>query len=143
MATSPVQVALPIVLTAAERATLERWARILLQAVAGLSNAASARALRTDRECVGRRRARFAAERLPGLQHEGARGPRNLLRTSGTEHQRVTNVPCRWDARPLTGLATCPREGGMDRLTLTLLGTLLAFLSALCLDSKGLQGVRR
>jgi hypothetical protein len=31
----------------------------------------------------------------------------------------------------------------MDRLTLTLLGTLLAFLSALCLDSSGLQGVRR
>ena len=68
MATHPLQVAFPIVLTAAERATLERWARILLQAVAGLSNAASARALRTDRECVGRWRARFAAERLLGLQ---------------------------------------------------------------------------
>ncbi len=86
MATPTVQVALPIVLTAAERATLERWARgrriprrlvrrarIVLQAAAGLSNAAIARVLRTDRECVGRWRARFAAERLPGLQHEAAR----------------------------------------------------------------------
>jgi hypothetical protein len=52
-------------------------------------------------------------------------------------------MPCRWDAQPLAGLATYPREGGMDRLTLTLLGTLLAFLSALCLDSSGLQRVRR
>ncbi|MGD0265612.1 MAG: helix-turn-helix domain-containing protein [Candidatus Methylomirabilota bacterium] len=89
MATHPVQVALPIVLTAAERTTLERWARgrrvprrvvrrarIILQAAAGLSNAAIARALRTDRECVGRWRARFAAQRLPGLQHEAARSGR-------------------------------------------------------------------
>jgi AraC-like DNA-binding protein len=89
MATHPVQVAFPIVLTAAERATLERWARgrrvprrlvrrasIVLQAAAGLSNAAIARALRTDRECVGRWRARFAVERLPGLQHEAARSGR-------------------------------------------------------------------
>jgi DNA-binding CsgD family transcriptional regulator len=89
MATSPVHVALPIVLTPAERATLERWARgrrvprrlvrrarIVLRAAAGLSNAAIARALRTDRECVGRWRARFAAERLPGLQHEAARSGR-------------------------------------------------------------------
>jgi tetratricopeptide (TPR) repeat protein len=86
MATPPVHVALPIVLTAAERATLERWARgrrvprrlvrrarIILQAAAGRSNAAIARALRTDRECVGRWRARFAAQRLPGLSHEAAR----------------------------------------------------------------------
>jgi transposase len=45
-----------------------RRARIVLQSTAGLSNAAIARALRTDRECVGRWRARFAAERLLGLQ---------------------------------------------------------------------------
>ncbi|MGD0266134.1 MAG: helix-turn-helix domain-containing protein [Candidatus Methylomirabilota bacterium] len=94
MATSPVQVALPSVLTAAERApTLERWARgrriprrvvrrarIVLQAAAGLANAAIARALRTDRECVGRCRARFAAERLPGLPHEAARPGRPVVR---------------------------------------------------------------
>jgi DNA-binding CsgD family transcriptional regulator len=89
MATHPVQVALPIVLTPAERATLERWARgrrvprrlvrrarIILRAAAGLSNAAIARALRTDRECVGRWRARLAAERLAGLPHEAARSGR-------------------------------------------------------------------
>lgn len=89
MATPTIHVALPIVPTAEERATLERWARgrrvprrlvrrarIILQAAAGLSNAAIARALRTDRECVGRWRARFAAKRLPGLQHEAARSGR-------------------------------------------------------------------
>ena len=86
MAIPPVPVALPLVVTAEERVILERWARgrrvpkrvvrrarIILRAAAGLSNAAIARALRTDRECVGRWRARFAAERLPGLQHEAAR----------------------------------------------------------------------
>ena len=86
MATHPVQVALPSVLTAAERAILERWARgrriprrlvrrarLVLQAAAGLTAAAIARALQTDRECVGRWRARFAAQRLPGLSHEAAR----------------------------------------------------------------------
>jgi transposase len=86
MAPSPIHPVSPIVLTPAERVTLERWARgrriprrlvrrarIVLQAAAGLSVAASARALGTDRECVGRWRARFAAERLAGLQHEAAR----------------------------------------------------------------------
>ncbi len=86
MAISPGQPARPIVLTPAEQATLERWARgrrvprrlvrrarIVLQAAAGLPVAASARALRTDRECVARWRARFTAARLAGLQHEAAR----------------------------------------------------------------------
>ena len=52
---------------------LVRRARIILHAAAGLSNTAIARALRTDRECVGRWRARFAAQRLAGLQREAAR----------------------------------------------------------------------
>jgi transposase len=86
MARLPVPVAVPIVLTPAERVVLERWARgrrvprrlvrrarIVLRAVAGESNAAIARALRTDRECVGRWRGRFAAERLAGLQREAPR----------------------------------------------------------------------
>lgn len=76
----------PIVLTPDERPILERWARgrrvprrlvrrarIVLQAVAGRSNAAIARALRTDRECVGHWRARFATQRLAGLQHDAPR----------------------------------------------------------------------
>ncbi|HSB79850.1 MAG TPA: helix-turn-helix domain-containing protein [Candidatus Methylomirabilis sp.] len=86
MATHQVHVAIPVVLTPEERTTLERWARgrrvsrrlvrrarIVLQAAAGLSVAASARALHTDRECVGRWRARFLASRLAGLQHEALR----------------------------------------------------------------------
>jgi homeodomain-containing protein len=80
MATHPVPV-LPITLTRKERTTLRRWARglevpryvvlrarIILRAAAGLTNAAIARALRTDRECVGRWRARFAEARLAGLE---------------------------------------------------------------------------
>ena len=59
--------AIPIILTADERTTLERWARgrrtpvrlvlrakIVLRAAAGLQNTAIAAALHTDRECVGR-----------------------------------------------------------------------------------------
>ena len=86
MASLPVPVAVTIVLTPAERVVLERWARgrrvprrlvrrarIVLQAAAGASNAAIARALHTDRECVGRWRARFAENRLAGLQREAPR----------------------------------------------------------------------
>ena len=137
MATHPVQVALPIVLSAAERATLERWARgrriprrvvrrarIVLQAAAGLSNAAIARALRTDRECVGRWRARFAAERLPGLQHEAARSgrppgiPDAVLPVFPFPTQRGPGPCCRFPRNSLTlqgSLRKMPSRGGAVR----------------------------
>ncbi|MEI8191992.1 MAG: helix-turn-helix domain-containing protein, partial [candidate division NC10 bacterium] len=124
--------ALPLVLTAEERTTLERWARgrrvprrvvrrarIILRAAAGLSTAAIARALRTDRECVGRWRARFAAARLPGLQHEAARPGRppvipdevlqalvTLLMTTGPSAGRP------WSCRSLA------REAGVSPATI-------------------------
>ena len=76
----------PIVLTAEERRRLTRWARgrrtsarlvrrarIVLRAAAGQSNAAIARALHTDRECVARWRGRFATHRLAGIQREAVR----------------------------------------------------------------------
>ena len=93
----------PINLTPAERSTLERWARgrrvprrlirrarIVLRAAEGLSNAAIARALRTDRECVGRWRARFAAHRLAGLQREAPRPGRPPVIPAGVVHALVT-----------------------------------------------------
>ncbi len=125
MAAAPVQPAFPVVLTPAERTTLERWARgrrlprrlvrrarIVLQAVAGLSVAASARALRTDRECVGRWRARFAASRLAGLQHEAARPgrpsviPANVLQALVTLLTATVSREGRpWSIRSLARLA--------------------------------------
>ncbi len=84
--TSTGKTPIPIVLTPEERSQLDRWAqgrrtpvrlvrraRIILRAAAGLSHAAIARALRTDRECVGRWRARFAEHRLAGIQREAPR----------------------------------------------------------------------
>ena len=86
MTTATAKVLMPIILTADVRTRLERWARgrrtparlvrrarIVLRAAAGMSNAAIARALHTDRECVGRWRARFAAHRLAGIQREAPR----------------------------------------------------------------------
>jgi len=46
-------------------------------------------------------------------------------------------------ATPGWPVRSLERIMAMDKFTLTLLGTLLAFLSALCLDSSGLQGVWR
>lgn len=109
----PRPVPIPILLTPAERTTLERWARgrrvprrlvrrarIVLQAAAGLANAAIARVLRTDRECVGRWRARFAAERLAGIQAEAPR--------SG----RPPRIPPEVPPVLLFLLLTTPRPGG-------------------------------
>lgn len=88
-----------------ERARLERWARgrrtparlvrrarIILRAAEGMSNAAIARALRTDRECVGRWRARFAEHRLAGIQHEASRPGRPPVINDATLQSIVTRA---------------------------------------------------
>jgi AraC-like DNA-binding protein len=103
MATPPVPGPVPIVPTPDERRILERWARgrrvprrlvrrarIILQAVAGRSNAAIARALRTDRECVGRWRARFVAQRLAGLQYDAPRPGRPPVIPAAVLHALMT-----------------------------------------------------
>ena len=75
-------------LTSEERVQLERWAhggrtarrrrraKIILLAAQGDSNAAIARALRTDRACVARWRARLSLHRLAGIQHDAPRSRR-------------------------------------------------------------------
>lgn len=76
--------AFPITLTDDERTTLVRWARgrrtpaclvlrakIVLRAAAGLQNKDIAAELRTDRECVGRWRTRFATHRWPPTGRPG------------------------------------------------------------------------
>ena len=78
--------ATPILLATDERRQLERWARgrgrrrrrakIILLAAEGKSTAATARALRTDRACVARWRARFAQHRLAGIQQDAPRSGR-------------------------------------------------------------------
>lgn len=81
--------ALPILLTPDEQMTLQRWARgrrtparlvlrakIVLRAAEGLLNQAIAAELRTDRECVGRWRRRFAERRLAGLEQDAPRAGR-------------------------------------------------------------------
>lgn len=125
MARPPVLETRPLVLTAAERTSLERWARgrrvpprlvrrarIILHAAAGESTTAIARALRTDRECVGRWRARFAAEGLAGLQHEAARPgrppgiPDDVLHALGA--LLTTTIPAEgrpWSCRALARAA--------------------------------------
>ena len=78
--------AVPILLTPDERMTLQRWARgrrtparlvlrakIVLRAAEGQMNKDIAAALHTDRECVGRWRCRFAAQRLAGLEKDAPR----------------------------------------------------------------------
>ena len=80
------RVAVPIVLSPKERPILERWARgrrtparlvrraqIVLCAAAGQRNDEIARALDTDRECVGRWRTRFAQQRLAGIERDAPR----------------------------------------------------------------------
>lgn len=80
------RVAVPITLTEDEEKTLTKWsrgrstpsrlvlrARIVLHAAEGMSNAAIAEKLGTDRECVGRWRKRFADERIPGIERDAPR----------------------------------------------------------------------
>lgn len=80
------RVAVPIVLSSKERPIVERWARgrrtpvrlvcraqIILRAAAGQRNDEIARALDTDRECVGRWRTRFAQQRLGGIERDAPR----------------------------------------------------------------------
>ncbi len=132
MAPSPIPSPQPIVLTPEERATLERWARgrrvprrlvrrarIILQAAAGLSNAAIARVCRTDRECVGRWRARFLAQRLAGLQHEAPRPgrppvlPEDVLQAIGNLLVTTTRPGGRpWSPRSFA------REAGVSPATI-------------------------
>lgn len=81
--------AIAISLTPPERRTLEKWsrgrstqarvvlrARIVLRAAEGMSNAAIAKELDTDRECVGRWRSRFAETRLAGIERDAPRAGR-------------------------------------------------------------------
>jgi transposase len=82
----------PLVLTAAESETLERWARrpttaqalaqrarMVLAAAGGTRNDAIARRLHVTRQTVGRWRARFVAKRLDGLLDEPRPGaPRTV-----------------------------------------------------------------
>lgn len=82
----------PLVLTAEESETLERWARrpttaqalaqrarIVLAAAEGTPNDAIARRLHVTRQTVGRWRARFLAKRLDGLLDEPRPGaPRTI-----------------------------------------------------------------
>lgn len=80
------RVALPITLTDDEAKTLTKWsrgrstparlvlrARIVLRAEEGMSNAAIAEELGTDRECVGRWRKRFAEKRVAGIERDAPR----------------------------------------------------------------------
>jgi transposase len=112
--------AVPILLTPDERTRLERWARggrtarrrrrarIILQAAEGASNAAIARALRTDRACVARWRARFFAHRLAGIRHDAPRSGRpptistadlQAIVTHSTSTTPAGQLP--WSARTL------------------------------------------
>ena len=83
------RVAVPITLTDPETKLLTKWsrgrstparlvlrARIILQAAEGMTNAAIADALGTDRECVGRWRKRFAVERISGIERDAPRSGR-------------------------------------------------------------------
>lgn len=83
------RVALPITLTEEEEKTLAKWsrgrstpsrlvlrARIVLHAAEGMTNAAIAEKLDTDRECVGRWRKRFASERIAGIERDAPRSGR-------------------------------------------------------------------
>ena len=85
------RVALPVTLTDDEAKTLRKWsrgrstparlvlrARIVLLAAKGMTNAAIAEELETDRECVGRWRKRFADRRVAGIERDAPRGGRKL-----------------------------------------------------------------
>jgi transposase len=83
------RVAVPITLTDDETNTLTKWsrgrstparlvlrARIVLHAAEGMTNAAIAEELDTDRECVGRWRKRFATDRITGIERDAPRSGR-------------------------------------------------------------------
>src|SRR5436190_15295640 len=83
------RVAVPITLTDDEATALTKWsrgratparlvlrARIVLRAAQGMTNAAIAEELGTDRECVGRWRNRFAKERIRGIERDAPRSGR-------------------------------------------------------------------
>src|ERR1700675_1599258 len=94
----------PLVLTAEETETLERWARrpttaqglaqrarIVLALAAGGPNAAVAPRVRVTRQTVGRWRARFIAKRLEGLLDEPRPGaPRTI--TDAAVEQVITRT---------------------------------------------------
>lgn len=83
------RVAVAVTLTDDERETLTKWsrgrstparlvlrARIVLRAAEGMTNAAIAEELSTDRECVGRWRKRFAKDRIVGIERDAPRSGR-------------------------------------------------------------------
>jgi transposase len=83
------RVAAPITLTQEEAQTLRKWSRgrstaarlvlrakIVLRAAEGMTNAAIAAELDTDRECVGRWRNRFVEQRLSGIERDAPRAGR-------------------------------------------------------------------
>lgn len=95
--------AIAITLTPDERMTLERWARgrrtparlvlrakIVLRAAEGLMNKDIAGTLRTDRECVGRWRRRFAERRLAGIEQDAPRAGRTPRIQPATVQRIVT-----------------------------------------------------
>jgi transposase len=83
------RVAVVVTLTDDERETLSKWSRgrstparlvlraqIVLCAAEGMTNAAIAEQLSTDRECVGRWRKRFAEDRIAGIERDAPRSGR-------------------------------------------------------------------
>ncbi len=91
------RVAMSITLTDDENKTLTKWsrgratasrlvlrARIVLRAAEGMTNAAIAEELATDRECVGRWRKRFAESRIKGIEHDAPRSGRKKSIPSST-----------------------------------------------------------
>jgi len=96
------RVAVPIQLTDDEAGTLTKWsrgratparlvlrARIVLRAAQGMTNAAIAEELDTDRECVGRWRKRFAQERIAGIERDAPRSGRRKSIPASTVKQVI------------------------------------------------------
>lgn len=124
--TSPVLT--PLVLTAEERETLERWtrraktgqalalrARIILACAEGKKNTHVGIALRVDRTAVARWRSRFLAKRLDGLLDEPRPGaPRTIL---DEEVERVITKTLESKPRDATHWSTrsMARELGMSQ----------------------------
>lgn len=119
-----------ITLTDAERTTLTRWARgrrtparlvlratIVLRAAAGLQNQEIAAELRTDRECVGRWRTRFATHRLAGIERDAPRAGRTPRIHSPTIQRSVmlTTTPPPPAATHWTTRTLAPVVGGSPK----------------------------
>jgi len=99
------RVAIPIRLTKDEQVKLTKWsrgrstparlvlrARIILAAARGMTNAAIAAALGSDRECVGRWRKRFAEKRLAGIERDAPRPGRKKSISAATVRKVIRLV---------------------------------------------------